>query len=228
MPHFEIHVQDLIVAIKAKGGREADLAPLFLRLSADVITGFMFGKSIRSLARAESIDTKFMDAFQGAQDGGEARFRMGVFADWMPGQEKFWESVKWVHAFMDEHVDEALRVHRATKQRASESLGDEKGSKEEKGGYIFLQEIAKMTDDREVLRDELLTIFFAGRDSTAATLTNLFFNLARKPDVWQRLRKEVMLKLRGDLPSFPQLKELDYLQNCINESKFSNFLPNLL
>ena len=220
MPHLEMHVRNLIYAIPADGETVVDLAELFLRFTADVITDFMFGKSILSLSHPESFDARFMTAFQRAQDGGEARFRMGIFADWVPGQGRFWESVKWVHEFMDKHVDDAMRSREEAKQQASYSSNnnDYKGAK---GRYIFLQEIAKISDDRKVLRDELLTILFAGRDSTAATLTNLVFELSRRPDVWQRLRQEVTQKLQGVPPSFFQLKEIEHLHNCVNESRSS-------
>ncbi|KAL9122379.1 MAG: hypothetical protein Q9187_001063 [Circinaria calcarea] len=220
---FEVHVENLITAIRVEGPKTVDLAELFSRFSADVITDFMFGESIFSLVYPESFEAKFMVAFQEAQNGGEARFRMGRLAGWMPGQGRFWESVKQVHEFMDRHVEKAARCHKDAKQKPP--LRDT-GFKENHGRYVFLKALAKITDDRDVLRDELLTIFFAGRDSTAATLTNLFFQLARRPDVWQQLRQEVMEKLQGATPSFSQLREMKYLRYCLNESKSSK--PPLL
>ncbi len=229
MPRFEKHVKNLVRAIPVDGTTCVDLAELFLRFSADVITDFMFGESILSLSHPESFDTRFITMFQAAQDGGEARFRMGMFADLVPGQGRFWESVKWVHEFMDKHVDEALKFRQNAVQQVS-LPADNYENKDERR-YIFLQEIARLSDDRRVLRDELLTILFAGRDSTAATLTNLFFELSRRRHIWQCLRQEVAKKLGGTPPSFSQLKEMKYLHKCVNESKsfpFNLFMPFVL
>ena len=226
MPRFEKHVENLIRAIPADGKTSVDLAELFLRFSADVITDFMFGESILSLSHSKSFDARFITMFQGAQDGGEARFRMGMFADLVPGQGRFWESVKWVHEFMDKHVDEALKFRQNAVQQVSLPADNDDSEKDERR-YVFLHEIARLSDDRRVLRDELLTILFAGRDSTAATLTNLFFELSRRPHVWQRLHQEVAQKLGGIPPSFSQLKEMTYLRECVNESNSFPLIPVL-
>ena len=218
MPNYEKHVQNLIRAIPADRETAVDLSELFLKYTADVITEFMYGKSILSLSQPESFDSRLMKAFDEAQKGGEIRFQMGIFADWMPGQKNFWQSVKWLHDFMSKHVDEALRCHRDSKQELPKPSNDE-CSKEEMSRYIFLKEIAKLTDDPKVLRDELLSILFAGRDSTAATLTNLFFEISRRPEVWQLLRQEVAQKLNRGLPSFSNLSQMEYLHNCVNESR---------
>lgn len=216
MPRFEKHVGNLIRAIPADGETSVDLARLFSRFSADLLTDFMFGESIWSLLHPGLFDARFITMFEGARDVGESRFRVGMFADLVPGQGKFRECIKWVHEFVDKHVDEALK---------SRQNDNEKSEKDERR-RCFLQEIARLSDDKRVVRDELLTIFFAGRDSTAATLTNLFFELSRRRDVWQRLHQEVAQKLGGIPPSFSQLKEMTYLQQCVNESNSS--LPQVL
>jgi cytochrome P450 len=91
--------------------------------------------------------------------------------------------------------------------------------------YFFLRELAKLTDDRKTLRDELLGIFFAGRDTTSALLSNLFFVLARSPKIWQRLRDEVD-QLGGARPTLDDLKTLKYLGFCLNEGQNSCTSPD--
>ena len=218
MHNYEKHVQNLIRAIPTDGETVVNLSELFLRFTADVITEFMYGKSILSLSQPESFDSRLIKAFDEAQKGGEMRFQMGIFADWMPGQKNFWQSVKWLHEFMSKHVDEALRCHEHSKQELPKPSKDD-CPKEETGRYIFLKEIAKLTSDPIVLRDELLSILFAGRDSTAATLTNLFFEISRRREVWQRLRQEVTQTLNRRSPSFSNLTQMEYLHSCVNESR---------
>jgi len=61
----------------------------------------------------------------------------------------------------------------------------------------------------------------AGRDTTAATLTWLFYELSFHPEFYRLLRDEVMRVLgREGKPTYEDLKNMKFLQYCINESKF--------
>jgi cytochrome P450 len=210
---LEAHVQNLITAIP-RDGSTVDLADLFLRYTADVTTDFMFGESINSLSQPESFRGDLMRAFRDAQLGAERRFRLGSFAKFVP-QPAFYQAVKKVHDYMDEHVDRAIENRHVQQRSFDEGAQDDKR-------HIFLHELAKLTDDRQTLRDELLGIFFAGRDTTSALLSNLFFVLARSPGIWQRLREEVD-KLGGAVPTLDELKTLKYLGFCLNEGQRSCF-----
>lgn len=83
--------------------------------------------------------------------------------------------------------------------------------------YVFLDHLVRHTSDRNVIRSELLNILLAGRDTTASLLSNVWFMLSKRTDVWIKLRKDVDV-LGGKLPTFEQLKELKYLQAVLNES----------
>ena len=205
---LETHVKHLIETIP-QDGSTVDLAERFLRYTADVTTDLMFGESILSLPHPEAFGGDLTKACRDVQIGAERRFLLGKFANLVP-QRTFYRSVKKIHAYVDSHVDKAI------KQRRSQ-VNIEKDDVEDNGKHIFLKELAKLTDDRLILRDQLLGIFFAGRDTTAALLANLFFVLARSPDVWQRLHEEIA-SLKGRKPTVDELKRLKYLSFCLNES----------
>jgi cytochrome P450 len=78
--------------------------------------------------------------------------------------------------------------------------------------------LAKETSDRSLLTSQLLNVFFAGRDTPAVALTNIFFLLARHPDVWIKCREEVQ-GLKKEALNFEKLKSLRYIQHVINEGK---------
>lgn len=59
-------------------------------------------------------------------------------------------------------------------------------------------------------------IIVAGSDTTAATLTHLFYHLAQDPETVKKLRQELD-PLNGDF-SFIALEKLDYLNGLINET----------
>lgn len=84
--------------------------------------------------------------------------------------------------------------------------------------YVFLYELSKQTQDEKILTDQLLNVLLAGRDTTASLLSITFLVMARRPDVWNKLRAEV-LKLEGRKPSFEDLKSMTYLSWVLNESK---------
>ena len=218
---FERHVQHLIQTIP-RGGEMVDLQPLFSKMTLDVATEFLFGKSSDSLALegADAETKKFvkavdraMNAFQ-AQDEGVLFFvavMMGIFLQNWTLRGEF----KIVHDYVDGIIEKAL----AEKQK---KLEDEKekqdsGDSGEKKRYIFLYELLNQTTDKVKIRSELLNILLAGRETTAALLSNLWFVLSKRPDIWTKLQQEVST-LDGDFPSFEQLKDMKYLRAVLNES----------
>ena len=107
-------------------------------------------------------------------------------------------------------------VQQALKYR-NEFIRDPEKATSNNGRYIFMHELVKATDDPVRLRDEMLNVLLAGRDTTAGLLGNMWFILARRPDVWAKLRKEVDETLHGKRPTFEQLKEMRYLKAVMNE-----------
>jgi cytochrome P450 len=70
--------------------------------------------------------------------------------------------------------------------------------------------------DRQA-RDEVVTIFFAGHETTAAALTWAFYLLSQHPAIEERVRVEGEQVLGGRVPTFDDLPKLVYLQQVINE-----------
>ena len=70
--------------------------------------------------------------------------------------------------------------------------------------------------DREV-RDQVMTLMFAGHDTSTSTLTFMMHELARHPEVAERLREESEEVLGGDPPSVDQLEQMPYLEMVLDE-----------
>jgi cytochrome P450 len=71
--------------------------------------------------------------------------------------------------------------------------------------------------DREV-RDQVMTLMFAGHDTSTSTLTFLLHELARHPDVLARLTEEQDQVLGGATPTIDQLeREMPYLDMVLDE-----------
>jgi len=71
--------------------------------------------------------------------------------------------------------------------------------------------------DREV-RDQLMTLMFAGHDTSTSTLTFMMYELARRPDVIEKLQEEQDRVLGGDIPDIEKLeREMPYLDQVLDE-----------
>lgn len=84
---------------------------------------------------------------------------------------------------------------------------------ENKSTHTFLHALATFTRDPVVLRDQLVSILIAGRDTTASALSWTLFQLSHNPRVVEKLRAEIKETIGYDgTPSYDQLKNMKYLQ----------------
>lgn len=65
-----------------------------------------------------------------------------------------------MHEFVDKIVADALN-----------EIEPETSSKESTGRYVFLTALISKTRDQRVLRDQLINVLLAGRDTTACLLS---------------------------------------------------------
>ncbi|KAK3166833.1 hypothetical protein OEA41_009958 [Lepraria neglecta] len=217
---FERHVQQLIKAIPGDGGM-VDLQPLFLSLSLDVATEFLFGQSTNTLSPdGGTAETKeFARAFDhvmnawGGQDQGWEMF-VGLMVGLFLPNWKLKGEYRIVHDYVDGLVERAV-VKKGRYEYEKEN--SEKRFAFPGGRYIFLFELLDQTTDKVKIRSELLNILLAGRDTTAALLSNVWFELSKRPAVWDKLQREVS-SLNGEFPTFEQLKEMKFLRAILNES----------
>jgi cytochrome P450 len=73
-----------------------------------------------------------------------------------------------------------------------------------------------MTDQQ--VRDEAMTIFLAGHETTANALTWTWYLLSGAPEIEARLHAEVGRVLQGRLPAIGDLPALDYVERVVTES----------
>jgi cytochrome P450 len=68
------------------------------------------------------------------------------------------------------------------------------------------------------IRDEVITVFFAGHETSAQTLTWLWYLLAQHPEVEQQLHTELARVLGGRTPTVADLPQLGYTQLVVREA----------
>ena len=69
----------------------------------------------------------------------------------------------------------------------------------------------------EQARDEVVTIFFAGHETTAATMAWAFYLISQHPGVEEQMRAELQTVFNGRMPALTDLPRLVYMQQVINE-----------
>lgn len=200
------HVDSLLQAIP-RDGSTVDLQDLFFRFALDFATEFLFGESTNCLAPGtlKESNSQFANALDRSQFqvGLEIRNPMSRFF----GNSQFKKDVKYVHSVVDHWVKLGLEYRKNS--RLKESADDR---------YTFLFELVKSTEDPIRIRSELLNILLAGRDTTSCLLSNTFFVLAKRPEIWAKLRTEVE-GLGGGRPTSDKIRNMKYLRAVLNECK---------
>ncbi|CAG8970973.1 hypothetical protein HYALB_00007641 [Hymenoscyphus albidus] len=210
---FEEHVSKLLARIP-RDGSVVDLQELFFMLTLDSATDFLFGYSTNVLDEKDpnsAAGVKFGEAFQYVTEKVGIRTRFGWLAAFIK-DPKYESSRDYVYTYIDKYVKSTLDLHQ--KNLTQEKVVKDKKDREK---YVFLEELAKTDFSATKIRDELLHILLAGRDTTASLLGFLFWHLARRPDVWNQLRAEI-LELGSGIPTFEQIKSLKYMQWVLNET----------
>lgn len=209
--HLEPHFQKLLGHIPTDG-TTVDLQYLFHSLTMDTSSEFLTGVSTDLLDKEKhnELGHKFVASFEAAVTDGILRMRLG-WLYWLVPRFQASKNIQTARAAVDHWVNNAMEYKKAV------STGERKAKD---GSYVFLNELAAdETVDAVRIRNEILNILLAGRDTTASLLSGLFFLLARHQDVFHKLHNEVS-QLNGDLPTYDGLRNMKYLQNCIQESEF--------
>jgi cytochrome P450 len=91
------------------------------------------------------------------------------------------------------------------------------------GDFLSMLLLAQDEDDRSVMtdkqvRDEAMTIFLAGHETTANALAWTFYLLAQHPEARRRLEREVDATLGGRAPALEDLAKLPYALAVFKEA----------
>ncbi|KAM4065338.1 cytochrome p450 [Hirsutella rhossiliensis] len=194
------HVENLLARLLSPPhGDKVDLQALFYMFTMDTSTDFMFGHSTDMLVNPTEEAVEFTKAFDYALLSATSRARTGWLWMLLP-DKRFDESVTRCQAFIDQHVAAALAQDKA-KERP----------------YVFMNELVDSGASHEQMTGQLLAMILGGRDTSASTMSSLFWVLARRPDVVCCLRRE-LAGLEGRRPSWEDLKALKYLNNVLKEA----------
>ena len=195
LEQFREHVDNLLALLPKSG--TIDLQPLFFDLTLDTTTALILGHSIQSLRAEKGASAReFAEAFSTAQEGLSTRLRIAPWHN-LYNPANFRRACSKVHEIVDQYV------HDSDSSRSASFVGQ---LKEEFDG------------NPRAVRDQLLNILLAGRDTTACCLAWTMWLLVRYPQAMQRLRGEIVTVIGKDHPTRAQIRKLPYLDCAIKES----------
>ncbi|QRW07239.1 cytochrome P450 family protein [Ceratobasidium sp. AG-Ba] len=217
--HSDIAITQLFARLAEPSHPAIDFQDLVARFTLDSATEFLFGKDAQSLSAPlpypnsppTDDSASFAAAFGRAQE--QLLMRFGTSILW-PVIEMFWDrtgaDMKVINAYVQPILREKLEEKKRMGGKAKEEKDEEKNT--------LLDHLVQFTDDESVIRDEIINILVAGRDTTATTLTFAVYILATHPEVMVKLRAEIFEHVGPTAYPTPEnFREMKYLRAVINE-----------
>ncbi len=226
-----------------------ELLLTFNRFTLDSATEFMFGTSAEShraamrekemfiatkkkrgvRAKYHLVMTDFGTAFDIALDYVALRLKLGR---WWFLADGFWFRIACykVKSYADTYIREAVAHADEAAKRAQEkekgAVARDVGSDEtvdlDDRRYGLISELVGSYPDKVALRNQVMQLLVAGRDTTAATLTWSFILLEAHPTEFNRLRSDIIEHFGTESDprrsvTFENLKSCVYLQWVVAE-----------
>src|SRR5467141_202886 len=183
-----------------RGGEEHDAHQEMMRLTLQIVGKTLFDADVERDAQEVGKSLELL-----LEIG--ANFRRAIFVPhWLPtpANLRVRREVKQIEKILYRIIAE----RRASGRDAGDLLSMLLSAQDEDG--------SRMTDRQ--LRDETITLFLAGHETTASTLSWTWWLLAQNPRVEAKLHSELDAVLGGRTPTFADLPNLSYTGQVITES----------
>lgn len=123
----------------------------------------------------------------------------------LPSMRKLRKEIK----FLDETIYDLVRHRKENRDDKNDLLNVLLNTKDENGDDFFTA---------RQIRDELITFFIAGQETTSNSLCWTYYLLSQNPDVEKRLHSEIVSVIGDKLPAIDNVKKLKLAENIFNES----------
>jgi cytochrome P450 len=181
-------------------GDTRDLHAELMRLTLDIVAQTLFGTSVEGKAQpvGQAMEV-IMRHFATIAPWFPWLFRLPT-----PGNIRF----RKAQAELNQIIYETIAQRRSGGCEGDDLLARLLAARDEDG--------SQMTDRQ--LRDEVVTLFLAGHETTALSLCFTFYLLAQHPEVEARLLDELRQVLEGRLPTAADVPRLHYAEWVVRES----------
>ncbi|KAK4698406.1 hypothetical protein P7C70_g7871, partial [Phenoliferia sp. Uapishka_3] len=189
-----------------------EIQDLFGRFTLDSATEFLMNGAVDSLSevgtagKTEGPSTTFLNSFGSIQKHSARRGRLGPIWPLLElGSNTNPANLKIINVLIDKLVDKALAK-------------SEGADADEKEASSLIDSLVQRTRDPKVIKDQVINILLAARDTTMSALTFSIYNLARHPIILAKLRAEIINAIGKDtVPTYEDARSMVYLRAFINE-----------
>lgn len=216
---YEDCANELIRRVKERQGRPFDFCEVGYDYTFELTASLFFGRLNRDNMSDEEKTIGQQALRQFAQDfrllgkiGRKITLMVNQIphlADMLYGRD-YRSAKRRVENFADSHIAQSFeRTNNKLDSKLSTSIEETRS---------LADALSNSTTDRLRIRRELLNLLLAAHDTNGIAITELMYCLARAPEVWSKLRKEVDEAFHGQPPqSIADLKRLTYLRHVIFE-----------
>ena len=184
---------------KWQDGEQRDFSADMQRLALDIVAETLFN----------SQDDRFADQIHAVavrlQAGVARRLRQPIDLDWPPTVDN--RHHRRDLAVLDRLMRSIIEERRKSNVDQGDLLSMLMASQDVDGSLMSDQQV----------RDEAITLFLAGHDTTALALAWTFYLLAQNPDIATKLNEEVDRVLAGRAPTMADLPGLTYTDQIVKE-----------
>lgn len=181
-------------------GRPFDVHAEMMRLALEIIAQSLFELELRD-------DGLSTNAFSESLGVIAARVTAVIEAPrWMPTRAN--RKLARAHTALDTVIMGIIEARRRSGDDRDDMLGALLRGQDEQGQPL----------DDELLRDELITMFLAGHETTAVALTWTLWLLSQNADVRARMTAEIEAAVGSATPSIEDIPKLGYVKQVLLES----------
>ncbi|KAJ9170290.1 hypothetical protein P3X46_018410 [Hevea brasiliensis] len=209
----------------AERGLVVDMQDLFQRFTFDITCKLIIGYNPRCL----SIDFPEVEFSKAMDDAEETLFWRHITPEW------FWKSQRKLKIGQEWKMERAWKtldrisaeyISRKRKQLNNQSLSPDDGSEgvDLLTSYMKDAEIMGSKPDDKFLRDTIMNMVLAGKDTTSSALTWFFWLISKNPQVESKIREELKASVPVNqaenwrLFNPQELNSLVYLHGALCES----------
>lgn len=188
----------------AEAGQPVEMLDEMMRITASIIVRTMF--SLTDTRQATQLTDVFEALVRITAGGMSLPIRIPLWVP-TPSNRRYYSARHRVDTFLNRIIAE----RRAMPESAwpDDLLARLMSARDEITGETM--------PDQQVL-DEAVTIFFAGHETTARTLSFTWYALSQNPGVADRLHAEIDGVIGNRLPAFDDLKQLGYTLQVLQEA----------
>lgn len=182
-----------------------------MRLTLDVVSRTLFGQDVNEHA-ADASHEAFADTLQLVSDRGNSMVALPITVP-TPSNIKLRKSI----SFLDGMVYQTINKARAMLEQ------QKNGATSDEVPTLLSMLLAAQDEDtgnglsNEEIRNEVMTLFLAGHETTALTLTWGFTLLCKNPHIIEEMRAEIQHHIGDRTPTAEDIYKLTYVRQVIDE-----------